>query len=92
MARNKVQLYRCGNKPEYTAGACLLDSVSVDDMSQVRKVNDRRQAWTHWATFLASGLRENGPWRGPPWHTSCRWWRQVLLSTALHVDKLLFGP
>lgn len=35
-------------------------------MSQVRKVNDRRQAWTHGATFLASGLRENGPWRGHP--------------------------
>lgn len=65
-ARDKVQLYRCGNTPEYTAGACLLDSVSVDDMSQVRKVNDQRQAWTHGATFPASGLRENGPWRGHP--------------------------
>lgn len=65
-ARDKVQLYHCGNMPEYTAGACLLDSLSVDDMSQVRKVNDQRQAWTHGATFPASGLRENGPWRGHP--------------------------
>lgn len=35
-------------------------------MSQVRKVKDRRQAWAHGATFLASGLRENGPLRGHP--------------------------